>query len=117
MIPAWKNPDTEMWEPIRDNPTILSLDGEFRAPLATIMAESWTWNDRAKFGVFDLDYTSPPDGYAVVSTDYIFDEVANLVRERHAVEPITQVDIPIGRVRHPGRSKAQQQGTIETSNS
>jgi len=43
------------------NPTLTSLDGETRAPLRTILADSWTEQDRAAFGVFLVD-TAPPEG-------------------------------------------------------
>jgi hypothetical protein len=43
------------------NPTLDSLDGETRAPLQTILHESWTAEDRAAFGVYSVD-TTPPDG-------------------------------------------------------
>lgn len=43
------------------NPTLTSLDGETRAPLRTILADSWSSEDRAAFGVFLVD-TSPPEG-------------------------------------------------------
>lgn len=43
------------------NPTLTSLDGETRASLRTILAESWTEQERAAFGVFLVD-TAPPQG-------------------------------------------------------
>lgn len=43
------------------NPTLTSLDGESRAPLRTILHESWTAQDRAAFGVYMVD-TTPPEG-------------------------------------------------------
>lgn len=104
MIPAWKNPDTGVWEPIKDNPTILRLDGEVRAPLAVIMAPSWTWAERWEYGVFELEYVAPPEGYAVVFTEYAFD--GGKVRELHHVEKIEQVAITVGRVRHVSRGKS-----------
>jgi hypothetical protein len=50
------------FEPIAGNPTLTSLDGEVRAPLATILHESWTAEDRAKFGVHVVEPCRIPDG-------------------------------------------------------
>lgn len=53
--------------PVRDlthivgNPTLTSLDGEIRAPLQTVLHESWTDQDRAAFGVHLVE-TNPPEG-------------------------------------------------------
>lgn len=44
------------------NPTLDSRDGERRAPLATILADSWTDEERAGFGVYLVDET-PPAGH------------------------------------------------------
>lgn len=44
------------------NPRMLSLDGEVVAPLATILADSWTDEDRAKFGVFMAEPFETPAG-------------------------------------------------------
>jgi len=41
------------------NPTLTSLDGQLRAPLQTIMADSWTAEDRAAFGVYRVDVNPP----------------------------------------------------------
>lgn len=49
------------WAGVIGNPTLTSLDGESRAPLRTILHESWTAQDRAAFGVFMVD-TTPPEG-------------------------------------------------------
>lgn len=46
---------------IRGNSTLDSLDGETRAPLRTLLADSFTAQDRAAFGLYLVD-TTPPDG-------------------------------------------------------
>jgi hypothetical protein len=38
-----------------------SLDGETQAPLAVILHESWTPEERAAYGVYEVD-TTPPEG-------------------------------------------------------
>lgn len=43
------------------NGAIDSLDGERRAPLQTILHESWTAEERAEFGIYVLEI-DPPDG-------------------------------------------------------
>lgn len=49
------------WQRATGNPTLDSLDGETRAPLRTILHDSWTPEQRAAFGVYMVD-TSPPEG-------------------------------------------------------
>lgn len=49
------------FERLNGNPTLTSLDGEIRAPLRTILHESWTEQDRAAFGIYMVD-TAPPEG-------------------------------------------------------
>lgn len=43
------------------NPTINSLDGKTRAPLRTLMADSFTDAERAEYGLYLVD-TTPPEG-------------------------------------------------------
>lgn len=47
---------------VSGSPTLTSLDGQLRAPLPTILADSWTAQDREAFGVYQVDVT-PPEGY------------------------------------------------------
>lgn len=51
---------------IDGNPTLTSLDGEVRAPLAVILHESWTDEDRAKFGIYQVHPPKVPSGKRVV---------------------------------------------------
>lgn len=51
----------EGYEQIWGSPTLDSLDGQRRAPLPIIMADSWTQPERAAFGVYIVD-TTPPNG-------------------------------------------------------
>lgn len=50
------------FEPIGGNPTLNSLDGEFRAPLAVILHHSWTAEERAKYGVYLVEPMEIPEG-------------------------------------------------------
>ncbi|MFA5630348.1 MAG: hypothetical protein WC997_02450 [Porticoccaceae bacterium] len=54
--------DNDEFRQIGGNPTMTSLDGELRAPLRVILASSWTAEDRAAFGVYQVDVT-PLEGY------------------------------------------------------
>ncbi len=54
------------FEPIGGNPTLTSLDGEVRAPLQTILHHSWTAEDRARFGIFVVDFLEVPEGKVAV---------------------------------------------------
>jgi len=49
------------WQRASGNPTLTSLDGETRAPLLTILHDSWSEQERAAFGVYMVD-TTPPEG-------------------------------------------------------
>lgn len=49
------------WLRASGNPTLTSLDGETRAPLLTILHDSWSDQERAAFGVYMVD-TTPPEG-------------------------------------------------------
>jgi hypothetical protein len=51
---------------IGGNPTLTSLDGEVRAPLATILHASWSDADRAKFGIFLATPFNAPAGKVTV---------------------------------------------------
>lgn len=50
------------FERITGNPVLTSLDGKVRAPLAVIMHESWTVEDRARFGIYLVEPVAVPDG-------------------------------------------------------
>lgn len=83
------------FEPIGGNPTLDSLDGEKRAPLATILAESWTTDDRAEFGVFLVEPMEIPAGKVAVGMPryeadghYGVVEVRDLEDEKPRPEPL-----------------------------
>jgi hypothetical protein len=59
---AIKETSPGIFEPVDGNPVLLSLDGKVKAPLGTILAPSWTAEDRAKFGVHVVDPFRAPDG-------------------------------------------------------
>jgi hypothetical protein len=61
MIPV-KEITQDVFEVIDGNPTLLSLDGEEKATLATLLADSWTDQDRARFGVYLATPFVLPDG-------------------------------------------------------
>lgn len=54
------------FEPISGNPTLDSRDNETRAPLAAVLHESWTAEERAKFGVYLVEPMAVPDGKVAV---------------------------------------------------
>lgn len=60
MTPVIKRDDT--FGPLAGNPMLLSLDGQVRAPLATILSASWSAQDRAAFGVYLVERFQAPDG-------------------------------------------------------
>jgi hypothetical protein len=61
MIPVLENSEGRL-APIHGNPVLKSLDGEARAPLATILHESWTAEDRLRFGVHLVEPVDIPRG-------------------------------------------------------
>jgi hypothetical protein len=86
MLIVWKTP-TE--GPTATIPPILtSLDGETRSPLATILADSWTAEDRAAFGIYLVERAKPPPGHVIMSSS--FDMVDGL--PVHVIE--TQLFVP-----------------------
>jgi hypothetical protein len=50
------------FERLVGNPTLLSLDGEVKAPLKTICSPTWTPADRAEFGVYLVEPFVVPEG-------------------------------------------------------
>lgn len=57
-----------VFEHIAGNPTLKSLDGKVKAPLRTILAPSWSAEDRAKFGVYRAEPFVIPDGMQAVGS-------------------------------------------------
>jgi hypothetical protein len=78
-------------EPITGNPTLTSLDGKTRAPLLTILHESWTAEDRAKFGVHLVEPAEVPDGKRTVGAA-TYEKRDGVVVQVVEVEDIPQPD-------------------------
>jgi hypothetical protein len=68
MIVRETSPD--VFEQINGNPTLNRLDGNARAPLQTIMADSWSAADRAAYGVFVVEPAVAPEGETITSTSF-----------------------------------------------
>jgi hypothetical protein len=84
---AVRETSPDVFEPIVGNPTLLSIDGEVKAPLRTVMADSWTAEDRARFGVHLVEPADIPDGkQAVGAPTYV--RRGGVVVEVRAVEDI-----------------------------
>ena len=64
MIPV-RETSPGVLEPLAGNPVLLSLDGQRKATLRTIMAPSWTAEARAKFGVHLVAPVVVPAGKAI----------------------------------------------------
>lgn len=62
-----------------NNPTLDSLDGERRAPLLTILHESWKPAERAKFGVFIVEIPNAPAGQSLSSLTFERNESGKVV--------------------------------------
>jgi hypothetical protein len=54
-------------EPITGNPVLLSLDGKEKAPLQTVLALSWSAEDRARFGIYIAEPFTFEDGTRAAS--------------------------------------------------
>lgn len=53
------------FEPITGNPTLTSLDGARKAPLRVILHSSWTPQDRAQYGIYQVEPVEVPAGKRV----------------------------------------------------
>lgn len=62
------------YQEIDGNPVIDRLDGEARAPLLTILAESWTPKERAEYGIYIANQHPVPEGQRIVSYCFAMDE-------------------------------------------
>lgn len=89
------------FEPVAGNPTLTSLDGEIRAPLAVVLHESWTAEERAKFGVYLVEPMEIPAGKVPVGMPrYERDRDGSVVQVRDledekpevVLEPAQKVD-------------------------
>lgn len=87
MIPVKETEDG--LEPISGNPVMVSLDGGTKAPLATILHESWTAEEREKFGVFLVEPMAIPEDMQPVGRAQFRKEGASVVQE-YALKSIWQ---------------------------
>jgi hypothetical protein len=74
------------FELIGGNPTLASLDGKARAPLAVILHQSWTAEERAKFGVYVVMPAEIPDGKAAVGMPRYERDKSGAVRQVRDLE-------------------------------
>ncbi len=65
---------------ISGNPTLKSLDGKTKAPLRTIMHESWTAEDRAEYGIYVAEGFEVPDGKVSAGSE-TFEETNGVVKQ------------------------------------
>lgn len=78
------------FEPIGGNPTLTSLDGECRAPLATILHPTWTAEDRAKFGIYTVEPAAIPAGKTAVGMPrYERDKAGEVIQVRDLQDEAT----------------------------
>lgn len=66
MIPV-RETKPGQFERITGNPTLKSLDGTRKAPLRTILHESWSAEERAAFGVYLVEPATIPQGKRAIS--------------------------------------------------
>lgn len=79
--------EPNVFEPIGGNPELDSLDGELRAPLLTILVDSWTPEDRARFGIYLVAPFTIPSGKQRVGQP-VYSRVEGAVVEWFDVEDI-----------------------------
>ena len=76
------------FERIFGNPTLLSLDGNVKAPLRVILSPTWSAADRAAFGVYTVEQFTVPDGKQVVGVP-TYEKRDGVVVEVRQVEDIS----------------------------
>jgi hypothetical protein len=84
-------------ERIAGNPVLLSLDGKEKAPLLTIMHESWNAADRARFGIFIAENFAMPDGMQADSPERFERGDDGVMRQVYDVAPIPTPGVQVGR--------------------
>lgn len=85
MIPVVETKDG--FESISGNPVLDSLDGETKAPLLTILHESWTEKERAAYGVHLVESVSIPKGKDCIGGPrYERDRAGKVVEVRDMVD-------------------------------
>ena len=75
------------FERLTGNPKLLRLDGEVKAPLQTIMAPSWSAEDRAQFGVYIAEPFVVPEGMMIAGSA-TYERRGDTVVELRPVEAI-----------------------------
>jgi hypothetical protein len=85
MIPV-RETKPGVFERITGNPVLLSRDGRRKAPLRTILALSWTAEERAKFGVYLAVPCTVPDGKIAVGSPRFEHQGSKLVELRELQE-------------------------------
>jgi len=70
--------------PIGGNPILDSLDGEVRAPLQAILHETWTAQERARFGIYLVEPFEAPVGKMVIG-EPIYRKEGDTVIETYVV--------------------------------
>ncbi len=85
-------------EPLSGNPTLTSLDGQVRAPLRTILASSWTSEDRAKFGVYLAEPFVTPDGKELRGNRRFEGNAKTGIREVYDIANIPTNDVSTARL-------------------
>ena len=82
------------FERLSGNPVLQSLDGAVRAPLAVLLHESWTDEDRAAFGVFLAEPFMPSPGKRACGAERFerIDGVVCQVFDTEEIPPRTLID-------------------------
>lgn len=80
-------------ERITGNPVITSLDGEALAPLQVILSDTWTDEDRAKFGIYIAEPFETPVGKVRVGSPQ-YRRLGNRVRELCTTEDAPESQPP-----------------------
>ena len=113
MIPVRQN--SGAYERIGGNPTLTRLDGEERAPLQTLLHESWTDEQRAAFGIYKAQPFSVPSGKRIVpGAQESFALVDGVVKQVFAVEDIPPRTLLEG-VEFLSRVTAQERAAIKAA--
>ena len=68
------------------NPVLTSLDGDVVAPLQTILADSWTDEDRANFGVYMAEPFAEPQGKIAVGQPRYEEQAGKVVEVRDVAD-------------------------------
>lgn len=75
--------------PVVGNPVLLRLDGQVKAPLFTILSDSWTDAERAEYGIYiAVPFITPVGFHNIGSPSYAFRDGSGdtIVDETYSVE-------------------------------